>query len=76
MEIQARRSDVGLIRTVAATLRGAPDKAKVLRSTLERALANPNIKSAFDVFGSDLPDEVFDGVFDQRLEGGWRPVDL
>jgi hypothetical protein len=28
------------------------------------------------VFGSELPDETFAGVFDQPRQGGWREVDL
>jgi hypothetical protein len=32
--------------------------------------------TAFDVFGSDLPDEAFDGAFDQRRQHDWREVDL
>lgn len=38
--------------------------------------ANPEVKTAFDVFGSDLPDEAFEGVFDQPRERGWREIDL
>jgi hypothetical protein len=36
----------------------------------------PKAKTAFDVFGSDLPDEVFEGIFDQPRQRGWREVDL
>lgn len=76
VEVQAARGDAGLIRAVAETLRSKPAKAKALRSTLEKALIDPEIKTAFDVFGSDLPDEVFAGVFDQPRPRGWREVDL
>jgi hypothetical protein len=76
VEIQARKTDAGLIRAVAETLRGRPDKAKVLRSTLAKALSQPEPKTVFDVFGSDLADEVFTGVFDQPRRRGWREVDL
>jgi hypothetical protein len=34
------------------------------------------VKSAFDVFGSELPDEAFAGVFDQPRQCNWRKVDL
>jgi hypothetical protein len=64
LEVQAPRKDVELVRTVVETLRGEPEKAKVLRSTLEKALVNPGEMTAFDIFGSDLPDEAFAGVFD------------
>ena len=30
-----------------------------------KALTHPEVKTAFDVFGSELPDEFFAGVFDQ-----------
>jgi len=76
VEVQAARSDAGLIRAVAEALRNKPEKAKILRSTLEKALIDPEIKTAFDVFGSDLPDEAFAGVFDQPRPRKWREVDL
>jgi hypothetical protein len=66
----------GLIRSLAQTLRGGDERAKALRSVLERALTSPAIETAFDVFGSELPDEVFAGVFDPPRPKGWREVDL
>ena len=65
LEVQAARNDASLIRAVAETLRSKSGKAEALRSTLEKALVNPEVKTAFDVFGSDLPDETFAGIFDQ-----------
>jgi hypothetical protein len=76
VEVQAARRDTGLIRALAETLRGEADKAEALRSTLAKALAHPEVKTAFDVFGSELPDETFAGVFDQPRQGDWREVDL
>lgn len=76
VEVQAAGNDASLIRAVAETLRSKPEKAEALRSTLEKALIDPEIKTAFDVFGSDLPDEVFAGVFDQPRQRSWREVDL
>ena len=76
VEVQAAKSDTGLIRALAETLRGDPERAKALRSTLEQALVDPEVKTAFDVFGSDLPDEAFVGVLDQPRQAGWREVDL
>lgn len=76
VEVQAPKRDAGLIRAVAQGLRGRPEKASALRSTLAKALIDPEVKTAFDVFGSDLPDEVFAGVFDQPRERDWRKVDL
>jgi hypothetical protein len=34
------------------------------------------LATAFDVFGSDLPDEAFAGVFDQPRERDWRKGSL
>jgi hypothetical protein len=50
---------------VAKTLRGEPRRARALRFALEEALVSPEVNTAFDVFGTDLPDEVFTDVFDQ-----------
>jgi hypothetical protein len=76
VEVQAPRGDASLIRAVAETLRSEPEKAKALRSTLERVLIDPEIRTAFDVFGSDLPDDAFAGVFDQPRAKDWREIDL
>jgi hypothetical protein len=76
VKVQAPKRDVGLIRALAESLRGEPEKAQALRSTLEKALVDPAIKSAFDIFGSDLPDEAFAGVFDQPRQRNWRKVEL
>jgi hypothetical protein len=76
VEVQAATGDTGLIRALAETLRGEPEKARLLRSALQQALIDPEIKTAFDVFGSDLPDEVFAGTLDQPRQKGWREVDL
>jgi hypothetical protein len=76
VEVQTTRKDIGLIRAVAKTLRGDPEKAKALRSKLEEALVSPGARTAFDVFGTDLPDEAFKNVFDQPRQERWREVDL
>jgi hypothetical protein len=76
VEVQAARNDAGLIKALAETLRSKPEKAKALRSTLEEALIDAEIKTASDVFGSDLPDEVFAGVFDHPRPRKWRQVNL
>jgi hypothetical protein len=76
VEVQAPKKDAGLIRALAQTLRGQADKAEALRSTLAKALIHPHAKTAFDVFGSELPDETFAGVFDQPRQGDWREFDL
>jgi hypothetical protein len=76
LEVQAPKKDAGLIRALAQTLRDESDKATALRSTLESVLVHPEISTAFDVFGSDLPDEVFAGVFEQPHQREWRETDL
>jgi len=76
MEVQATKKDAGLIRALAAKLRNQSEGADILRSTLTHALLDPKIKTAFDVFGSDLPDEAFTGVFDHPRRDRWREVDL
>jgi hypothetical protein len=43
---------------------------------LVKALAHSEIKTAFDVFGSDLPDEVFADVFEQPRQWRWREINL
>jgi hypothetical protein len=35
----------------------------------------PEVKTAFDVFGSELPDEFFADVFNQPRERGWLEKD-
>ena len=76
VEVQALRRDAPLIRAVAETLRTRPARAQALRSALAAALVGPEVKTAFDVFGSELPDEIFAGVFDQPRQSHWREVDL
>jgi len=76
VEVQAPKKDAGLIRALAETLRGKAEKAEALRSVLTKALVHPEVKTAFDVFGSELPDEAFTGVFDQPRRRDWREVDL
>ena len=76
VEVQALKKDAGLIRALAQTLRGGPEKAEALRSALAKAVMNPEMRTAFDIFGSELPDEVFAAVFEQPRQRGWRRVDL
>jgi hypothetical protein len=76
VEVQALKRDAGLIRAVAETLRGEAKRAQALRSTLAKSLMPPGVTTAFDIFGSELPDEVFAGVFEQPRQQNWRQVDL
>jgi hypothetical protein len=72
----ATKSQPGLIRALTEMLLGKADKAETLRAALARALSPPEARTAFDVFGSDLPDEAFEGVFNQPRQRNWREVDL
>ena len=76
VEVQASQKDAGLIRGLAEVLRGAPDKAEGLRSALVKALGQPDVQSTFDVFGSELADEAFAGIFDQPRRRDGREADL
>jgi hypothetical protein len=76
VEVQAPKSDAVLIKALAETLRSNTPKARELRASLQQAFADPDMKNAFDIFGSDLPDEAFDGVFDAPRATGSREVEL
>lgn len=69
VEVRVPQADAGLIRAIAKTLRDDPAKAESLRALVGSAPASSTAKTAFDVFGSDLPDEVFEGVFSEAI---WR----
>ena len=71
VEVQAPRKDAALIRALAETLRGKTEEAEALRSALTKAVMPPELKTAFDVFGSELPDDAFAGVFDQPRQRDW-----
>ena len=76
VEVQAPKRDASLIRALAETLRGSAEKAEALRSALAQALTHSEVKTAFDIFGSELSDEAFSGVFEQPRQRDWREVDL
>jgi PBP1b-binding outer membrane lipoprotein LpoB len=76
VEVEALKKDVALIRMLAETLRGEADKAEALRAALARALRHRETRTAFEVFGSELPDQAFEGVFDQRRQQDSRELDL
>ena len=76
VETQVARGDAGLVRAVAETLRRGSAPAARLRSALESALVDQKVKNAFDVFGSDLPDDAFEGIFDQARPSRWRESSL
>jgi hypothetical protein len=76
VEVQAPKKDAGLIRALAETLRGETKEAEALRSALTKAVMPAELKTAFDIFGSELPDDAFVGVFDQPRQRSWREIDL
>ena len=76
VEILASAADAGLIRALAETLRGDADTAATARSSLRNALGVAPAKAAIDMFASDLPDDVFDGVFTTDRDLTWRETDL
>jgi hypothetical protein len=51
------------------------DEAEALRAAVARANP-PKIRTAFDVFGSELPEQTFEGVFDQPRQRRPREDDL
>ena len=69
LEVQALKRDADLIRALAETLRDKSEKAKVLRSTLVKALVHPEIRTAFDVFGSDFPTRSSPAYSSSRANG-------
>ncbi len=69
LEVQVPAADVTLVRELAVALRGEPEMARDVRAKLQTALAEPDGRSVLDVFGSDLPDEYFEGVFDEDRKG-------
>jgi hypothetical protein len=76
IEVKAQKTDATLIRALAETLRDKPEKAAPLRSALSQLVGRAEVKTAFDVFGSELSDENFADVFDQPRQRNWREVDL
>ena len=76
LEVHATKSDTRLLRALAQELRGEPERAKFLRVTVGNALRANEAKTAFDIFGSDLPDDVFSGVFDQSRQEHWPEISL
>jgi hypothetical protein len=71
-----RIDDTELIARILDGLRGDPGEAQRLRERLHAALDETGRATAIDLFGSDLPDDAFDGVFDQPRQKGWREVEL
>jgi hypothetical protein len=77
VEVQVPGVDAGMLRDLAAILRGEAKAAQATRAQLRSVVAGPRAAAVFDIFGSDLPDACFDGVFEQgRRSGMPRDVQL
>lgn len=76
IEVQASPADIRLLREIARGLRSDGQAAGELRRKLQRAVGEKVAHNGFGIFGSDLPDEVFAGVFEQRRDANWRDLDL
>jgi hypothetical protein len=77
IEVQVPAIDAAILRDVAAILRGKADAAQAMRNQLRSVVAKPRVDSVFDIFGSDLPDAYFDGVFEQGRQADTpRDVEL
>jgi hypothetical protein len=77
VEVQVPAVDAPILRDLAAILRGKSEVAQAMRNQLRSAVAKPRADSVFAIFGSDLPDEYFDGVFNQtRRRDTPRDVEL
>ena len=69
VEVQVPAIDAPLVRDLAAVLRGESGAAQTLRAQLRVIISGPRASSVFDIFGSDLPDAYFDGVFEHDRRG-------
>ena len=69
VEVQIPAADAGLMRKLATILRGNALRAQGVRDRLLAAVARSPAASVFDIFGSDLSDGHFDGVFEERRHG-------
>lgn len=80
VEVPALKADAALIRALASMLlHGEPARVETLRAALREALIDPQVRTAFDIFGSDLADDAFEGIFDEprgTSKDIWRSVDL
>lgn len=77
VEVQVPAIDAGMLRDLAAVLRGNSEAAQAMRNQLRSVVARPRLDTVFDIFGSDLPDAYFEGVFDQsRQADTLRDIEL
>ena len=77
VEVQAPATDAPILRDLAAVLRGDADRARAVRDQLQSIINKSPATLALDIFGSDLTDAYFEGVFEQaRRDDPTRDVDL
>jgi hypothetical protein len=77
VQIQVPAVDAQIVRELAAILRGGTEAAQAVRQQLRTVVAEPRTHSVFDIFGSDLPDAYFEGVFEHgRRKDAPREVEL
>ena len=62
--VQVPAIDAALLRGLAAVLRGDAMAAGAVRAQLLSVVTGSGTANVLDMFGSDLPDVYFDGVFD------------
>jgi hypothetical protein len=62
VQVQVLAMDAQIIRDIASVFRGDSEAAEALRVQLRSVAVEPRNASAFEIFGSDLPDAYFEGV--------------
>lgn len=65
VEVRVLAIDTQILRDLAAVLCGNPGAVQAMRVQLRSFVAKPRTASIFEIFGSDLPDACFQGVFEQ-----------
>jgi hypothetical protein len=73
--ITATPADGKLLAAAGVALLGNGQHADKVRIALANAVNTKPFETAFDFIGSDLPDEYFDGVFDQPRPDKVRDID-
>lgn len=62
--VQVPAVDAQIVRDLHAVLRGDLEGAQAMRAQLRSIVAKPRASTVFDIFGSDLPDVYFEGLFE------------
>ena len=64
VRLQVPVIDAAILRGLAAILRD-DSAAHAVRDKLRVAVGRPSVDKIFDLFGCELPDAYFDGVFER-----------